>query len=296
MNHWKAADAAMQNTCVAFGSFDGVHLGHRAIVAEMLRHAGATPVVVSFETPDQPVLYSEDEKAVLLEELGVDTLVSYPAAEAQAMEPAAFVKDVLVKKLGAKVIVVGKGFVFGKDGAGDVALLQQLAGECGYELTVCEPVLSAGEVVSAGAIFAAFEAKDFARATELFGHTYMMLGVVVHGKAEGRKVGMPTANLGIPDNKQYPPHGVYATISTLDGEKRRGLTNIGLRPSADTMPHATVETFLLNFKGDLYGKPMRLDVHLYVRGVVKFANLEAVKEQVNKDIEHVHEYLEQIGL
>lgn len=295
MEHFTGTEFSLENTCVSFGSFDGMHLGHRAVVAQMLRHPECRSVVLSFEAPaDEKVIYDEEEKKLLLKEMGVDTLISYPAAAARALTAEDFVRQVLAEKLGAKIVVVGEGFTFGSDG-GDVALLQKLAPVYGYAVVVCGTVSLDGEEVSAAAIRAAFDAMDFAKATALMGHTYIMYGKVMHGKAEGRTVGMPTANLGVPANKLFPPHGVYATLSDFDGTKHRGLTNIGLRPSADTIPKATIETFILNFSGDLYDKYILLEVHKYIRGVQKFKDLAAVKEQVNKDIAQVHEYLEQIG-
>ena len=118
---------------------------------------------------------------------------------------------------------------------------------------------------------------------------------MVHGKAAGRKHGMPTANLGVAPNKISPPHGVYGTLSHMDGKYYRGMTNIGLRPSDDDIPIPTVETFLLNFDQDIYGRQVILEVFVYIRGVKKFAGgLDEVRKQIDKDIEQVRTYMDEV--
>lgn len=295
MEYAKEMEHPMQNTCVAFGSFDGVHAGHREILAKLLEQKGLTPVVVSFATEGKKELYTEEEKRWLLNKAGVSTMISLPAAETEAMEPEAFVKEVLVGKLGAKKIVVGEGFAFGKDGKGDAALLGVLSGKYGYELILCPQVKIDGETVTADAIIKAFEAGDFDKAEKLLGHTFIVIGKVLHGKGHGRQSAMPTANIGFGDTKQLPPYGVYATLNLIDGEKIKGMTNIGLRPSDDSLPHPTIETFLLNFHRDIYDKEVVMECHQYIRPTIKFKNLDEVKKQIDHDISQIQDYLEKLG-
>ena len=127
------------------------------------------------------------------------------------------------------------------------------------------------------------------------GAVYIMMGRVVHGKAAGRKHGMPTANLGVAANKLFPPHGVYGTLSIIDGRYYRGMTNIGLRPSDDDIPIATIETFILNFDQDIYDKDVLLQVYAYIRGVKKFSGgLDEVRKQIDKDIQDVKSYMDEV--
>ena len=128
----------------------------------------------------------------------------------------------------------------------------------------------------------------------MLGHPYLVMGEVMHGKALGRTVGMPTANIGYKMYKQLPAYGVYGTISDIEGKDVKGLTNIGKRPSVDSFDYATIEAFLLDFSGDLYGKIITLEVHVFIRGVVKFNGLDEVKAQVNKDTESIRAYLDKL--
>ena len=161
-------------------------------------------------------------------------------------------------------------------------------------MEVVPTVCYEGKPVSTDDIKQAIVDGDFDKMTALLGETYIMQGTVVHGKAAGRKHGMPTANLGVAENKLFPPHGVYATLSCMEGTFFRGMTNIGLRPSDDDIPIATIETWLMNFSRDIYGKRITLKVYKYIRGVVKFANLDEVRKQIDKDVLQISEFMDDL--
>ena len=278
----------------AFGCFDGMHLGHRKVIDCLIGYEAEVPVVLSFEETEKPILYSEEEKAYLAEKEGVSVFCSMPEAEASAMTARAFAEEILVGKLHVSSVVCGETVRFGSDGAG-AAELKALGKELGFSVDVIETVAVDGEPVTTDAVKEAFAADDFAKVKKLLGHTYIMIGEVVHGKAEGRQHGMPTANLKVAPNKMFPPHGVYGTLSYFDGAFFRGLTNIGLRPSADTIPIPTIETFLLDFNRDLYGKKNVLEVHEYIRGVMKFTGgLDEVRAQITKDIANINSYMDDV--
>lgn len=282
------------SACVAFGHFDGMHLGHQAVIEKLCSHLDLTPVLLSFAQTEKPVIYTESEKEYLLAGSGVEWMVSLPAAEMEAMDAETFAREVLAKALHAKIVVVGENATIGAD-AKDAAALAALGEAYGFTVETVPTVCFAGEPVSSQAIIKAIEAMDFPRMRELLGRTYIMQGEVVHGKATGRKHGMPTANLDVAPNKIFPPHGVYGTLSHMDGKYYRGMTNIGLRPSDDDIPIPTVETFLLNFDQDIYGRQVILEVFVYIRGVKKFAGgLDEVRKQIDKDIEQVRTYMDEV--
>ena len=280
-------------TCIAFGSFDGIHLGHRAVIGKLHSCAGLTPVIVSFCDEVNPIIYSEQEKEYLLQDKQVEVMISLPKMEIDSMTGEAFIREILVSKLQMKAVVVGEGIRFGCDNAG-MELLKKLGEELDFEVEAVPTVCYDGKPVTTDDIRQAIADGDFERMTALLGETYIMQGTVVHGKAAGRKHGMPTANLGVAKNKLFPPHGVYGTLSCIEGAFLRGVTNIGLRPSDDSIPVATVETWLMNFSCDIYGKRITLKVYKYIRGVMKFANLDEVRKQIDKDVMEISEYLDDL--
>lgn len=291
MKYYSQNDIRLQNTCVAFGEFDGVHTGHLAVVERLKAQAqrGMTSVVVSFaydeaQLQDKKILTTEEEKNYLLAKNGPDVMISY-LADGGKFSLKKFVGDVLVDQLGAKVVVVGSNYA-------ELDVLRTYAKEFNFELDVCDAVLADGEPVSASKIIESLAAGRLEQATALLGHPHLFIGTVMHGKARGRQVGMPTANLSYKPYKQLPVHGVYGTLSDIDGRIVKGLTNIGKRPSDDNFDYVSIETFLLDFSEDLYDKTITLEIHVHIRGVIKFNSLEEVKQQVDKDIISIRTFLE----
>ena len=285
------SNVRLENTCVAFGEFDGVHSGHLAVVERLKSDAknGMTSVVVSFapteeSLQDKKILSTEEEKQYLLAKQGVDVMLSYPIG-CEAVSLKQFVGDVLVRQLGAKVVVVGSNYE-------QLNELRAYASEFGFTLDVCDAVLADGEPVSASRIIEALSEGRLEQATALLGHPYLFVGTVMHGKARGRLVGMPTANISYKPYKQLPVHGVYGTLSDIDGHIVKGLTNIGKRPSDDNFDYVSIEAFLLDFAQDLYDKTITLEIHVHIRGVIKFNSLEEVKQQVDRDIVSIRTFLD----
>lgn len=293
-------DFKLSNTCVAFGQFDGMHKGHRSVIEKLVKQESDNlkSVLLSFDyNPTNifgvnKVLYTEKEKIRLLASCSPDVMISYPFNEQTAnMTPEEFIKNVLVDQLGVKVIVAGENCRFGKACSGTFETLREYASTYGYEVACVEAVKNDKEVITSRRVREALEQGDFDKANELFGHTFTMVGEVMHGKALGRTVGMPTANLGVAKNKFIPKHGVYATLSEIDDVMVQGLTNIGKRPSVDDYTYVTIETFLLDFSKDIYGIELALEVHKFIRGVCKFNNLDEVKKQVDLDITSIKKFL-----
>lgn len=283
-------------TRIAFGAFDGMHRGHQAIIKKLCGYEGQTPVVVSFSDDIHPIIYTECEKEHLLQGKRVEIMISMSQEKADAMTAEEFVRKILISKLQMKSVVVGENVCFGSDKKNAEYLLE-LGKELHFDVEIVPVVEYDGEPVSTERIKTAIQSGDFEKVTELLGHVYIMQGTVVHGKAAGRKHGMPTANLGVAENKLFPPHGVYATLSNMDGTFFRGMTSVGYRPSDDDIPVATVETWLMNFSRDIYGKCITLEVYKYIRGVKKFSGgLDEVRKQIDKDVADVKEYMENLVL
>lgn len=295
MRYFGENDLNMSNTCVAFGRFDGVHTGHRAVIKKLLdiSKQGLTPIILSFEYDatmlnEKKILSTEAEKKYLLSKNGMEVIISYKIDEQnKETTPERFIKEILVDKLGAKFIVTGSGDC-------NINVLRECSQKFGYTLAECDTVFDDGEPVTSERIVKELAEGTLQKANQLLGHPYLIMGQVMHGKALGRTVGMPTANLRFSEYKQLPAYGVYGTLSEIDGKNVNGLTNIGQRPSVDNFNYVTIETFLLNYSGDLYDKTIALETQIYVRGVIKFNNLDQVKAQVNMDIESIRSYLEGI--
>lgn len=284
------------NACVAFGRFDGLHKGHRSLVQTLVREAkkrGLPSVLVSFVPPEGTFVYTtEEEKALLLKNCGLDVLIS--CNEKEKSDPAA-----LIKKTGASCIVCGKCAEDEHEQCepqNAQPAIRKAARMLGIPIVMCEKVFENGESISMPMLDAAFNRSDFDAFSRLCGRPYMMVGKVLHGKGLGRTVGMPTANLGLAPNKKKPPEGVYATLTRIDGEVFKGLTHIGRRPSVDNDTNISTETLLLDFSRDIYGKKIELYVCAFIRNVVKLNGLAEVQKQVQKDIVAARTVLTGYGL
>ncbi len=300
MDHIRGTDFRFKETCVAFGRFDGIHVGHRAVIRKTVELADRCMSSVLLSLDFQPcglfgqetILYTEDEKARLLSGTGLDLMVSYPftkeTADGEAKE---FIKKVLVGTLGARIVVAGTDCKFGKGRKGDADLLKHAAAQYGFEVVLVDMVGDGEGIVTDERVRAEISASNLDSAAELLGHPYTVIGPVKHGKALGRTAKMPTANVGFDKRKLIPPHGIYVTLTRIDGEPFRGLTIIGTRPTVDNFPYVTIETYLLDFSRDIYGKKIHLEIRAYVREIRKFRDLFEAKEQVDRDIESVREYL-----
>ncbi|MDR1800345.1 MAG: riboflavin biosynthesis protein RibF [Lachnospiraceae bacterium] len=295
MVHITDGNFEKKDRCIAFGDFDGIHKGHIAVVEKLVAAAkekGLSATLISFdkdEVGEWPKRITvEDEKAYLLEKVGLDEFISCTCAQT-LIDSEEFITDVLVGKLGAKVIVVGENDV-------RLASLKAKAEELGFELVICETVKLEGREITSEWARGALAASDFQRLIQLCGHPYIITGEVVYGKQLGRTVGMPTANISFKPNKFCPPDGVYATIFRYDGRVYKSMSNIGHRPTVDNFDYVTVEANVLDFSEDIYGKIVTLEVHILVRGVRKFKGLDEVKVQVGKDLESVRAYLDAVAM
>ena len=279
---------------VALGVFDGVHLGHRAILETAVRRAhGATSVACTFDPHPAEVLQPDraprpittlDERLALIAETGiaVSVVVAFTPALA-AMEPDAFVTDVLLGRLGAKDVVVGYNHRFGRGARGDANLLRELGGRLGFHTEVVPPADVDGTPVSSSAIRAALQRGDVEGAARMLGRPYFVGGEVVQGEARGRTLGFPTANIAA-ERPLLIPAGVYACRLHVEGTVHRAVLNAGVRPTFGEKVF-TLEAHVLDFSGDLYGRIVRLELIRHIREERKFAGVEALKAQIAADVE-----------
>jgi riboflavin kinase / FMN adenylyltransferase len=287
---------------LAIGVFDGVHLGHQAVITTSAQHAaaaGGTPVVVTFDPHPAKVLRPEaaphlltatEHKIALIRELGVGHLlvIHFDPAFADT-PPAAFVEQLVSQAKPLREICVGHEWSFGKGRAGNLALLKQLGAQHGFEVVGLAPVEVKGEVVSSTAVRRAVEQGDLAKASEMLGREYTILGTVKAGRRLGRKLGFPTANLSA-HSEQFPPNGVYLAEAQLDGVIYRAVANLGYRPTvAQEKPERLLELHLLELDRDIYGEDVEVRFLRFLRPEKKFENLDALRAQIERDVKQARE-------
>lgn len=289
---------------LAIGVFDGVHLGHEAVICRALREAkeqGGTAVAVTFDPHPARVLRPETaprlltaarHKLDLLAALGVQHALVVPfTAETAATPPEDFVRMLFAACRPLRAICVGHDWSFGRNRAGDLALLQRMGDELGFEEIGVPPVLVDGEIVSSTLIRAAVEAGDFPKAQHLLGRPYSVLGTVVKGDGLGRQLGYPTANLSA-HNEQFPPDGVYAVEALIGKRAFTGMVNIGVRPTIPTASgERLLELHVFDFSGDLYGQDVEVFFHQFLRPEQKFGGIEELLRQIAGDAEKARRIL-----
>jgi riboflavin kinase/FMN adenylyltransferase len=268
---------------VAIGTFDGVHLGHRAVIRGMDTVLTFDPHPLAVIRPDAlpKLLMPFDIKRDVIAGLGVDELVViHFDREFQERSAEQFVEDVLIGRLGATHVSVGENFRFGKGARGDPAFL---ASRDEFATEIVPMVDVEGETVSSTQIRALVAAGDVARASRFLGAPFMLEGEVVHGDGRGRELGMPTANI-VPDPRFVAPgHGVYAAWA----HGHPAAVNVGVRPTFDSGRGLLVESYLLDFDGDLYGQTLRVAFVERLRGERRFASVDLLVDQMRQDVEEV---------
>lgn len=284
-----------RGTVLALGTFDGVHTGHQAIIRRVIRGAtrcGAASAVVTFDPPpavvlgkraDPAVLTPISKKLALIESLGVDLCVLVPFTPALARTRAeTFVERVLVKGLGARCILVGEGYRFGRDRTGCARLLGRLGKQFGFGVVVLKPVAVGGRKVSSTAIRKLVRRGALGEARRLLGRPYSILGRVVKGERRGRVIGYPTANIAS-GAQLLPPDGVYAGRVRVGKEPRRGLLYIGCRPTFGPRGRRQAEVYLLDFGRNLYRQFVEFELVGRLRGDQAFPDAGALNRQIRRD-------------
>ena len=291
--------AGLEGVIVAIGNFDGVHRAHAAVIARaktLAEKLGGPCAVLTFEPHPadyfrggEPIfrLTPLEEKAAALARLGLDGMIvlTFDASLAE-LSAEEFVSEILVRRLAVRAVVAGYDFHFGKGRGGSPAFLKEAGAKLGFEVDIVERISpEAGldiEAIGSTAIRAALEAGDVARAAHLLGHDFTVKGKVVHGQKLGRTLGYPTANITT-DPSFRLAHGVYAVRAWFDGASYDGVANYGRRPTFDNGA-PILEAYLFDFSGELYGKSIELAFVAKIRGEEKFASVDALVAQMEKDV------------
>lgn len=289
-----------RNSAITLGKFDGLHLGHQFLMEQVMnfKKQGLTSVMFSFYVSpgslfsDKGLIYSEEEKLYKLQKSGIDVLISYPfTKETCNMEPEAFIREILVEKLDAKIIVVGTDYRFGYQRKGDVALLSKYEKTYGYKVIVCNKLQWNDTTISSSVIRDYLKEGNMEVVNTMLGQPYSIIGEVLHGRKIGRTIGMPTTNLLPAPNKLLPPNGVYVSKTYIEDKCYPGVTNIGFKPTVGAEKRKGVETYLFDMKRDLYGKKIEVELYHHLRPELKFDSLDKLKIQMKQDIAMAKQYL-----
>ena len=291
---------------IAIGFFDGVHLGHAALLRLTRRRAdelGIPAAVLTFDTHPDTLVYHqpvplintlEDRKYLMEEKFSMDEVILAHFDRAMMEMPwEAFVEDYLLGELGAKHVVCGHDFSFGYRGQGTPDKLRRLCAQRGVGVNVVDKVSLGGITVSSTHIRQLIRQGDMEAAAQMLGHRHFLSGEVLHGKELGRRLGFPTANLALPEGLIAPAYGVYATLVTLpDGSAHPAVTNVGVRPTVHDQLGRLVEAWILDCTAELYGEKIRVEFFTRLRGEKKFDSLEALREEVLRNADETRAYFQ----
>jgi riboflavin kinase/FMN adenylyltransferase len=295
----------MKKRVIALGFFDGVHIAHGALlrrVREVAETQGAIPAAVTFDRHPKavtggepvPLLNTPEDRERLMKELyGIQEVVVLPFDRAMREMPwRDFVTQVLAAQLGAVHVVVGHDNRFGYRGEGNAHRLSALCRELGLGCDIIGRMELDGVTISSTHIRSLILAGDLEGAARYLGHPHVLSGTVIHGKQLGHTLGVPTCNLAIPSGVIIPPYGVYATRVSLGDQTYLAATNVGVRPTVDDGDAVTVEPWLLDYQGDLYGRTIRVAFHKRLRPERRFDSLEALREEILRNAAQTRAYFE----
>lgn len=287
-----------KETAAAIGKFDGIHIGHKRLLREIIsrKEKGLAACVFTFD-PSPAVFFggmgggkpslltTREEKRLLFEEMGVDVLIEFPLnRETAATPPSEFVRDILAGRMGVRYLAAGSDLSFGAGGAGNVALLQEACGALGFEFSVIDKVRLDGNEVSSTLVRGFVEEGKMEEAARLLGSPYMIAGRVTRGKQLGRTLGFPTLNVLPPAGKLLPPRGVYFSRVRYRGKMLRAVSNVGYKPTVTDETVMGVESYLYDFEEDIYGEPVEIYLCSFHRPERRFEGVEALRRQIGEDI------------
>ncbi len=309
MRHFESLEqVSLSNAWLTIGSFDGVHRGHQEILRRLTAgaRASASPAVVLTFHPHPSVvlrgssgpvyLTSPQERAALLDGLGIDVVVTQAFDRRLASTPARDFVARLVEHLGLRSLWVGYDFALGRGREGNIPTLRRLGEEFGFQVEIVPPVTLGAQIVSSSLIRATLAAGNVEEAARLLGRPYRVAGDVVHGDGRGKTIGVPTANLAVWAEQIVPGVGVYACRARTGDQIRPAAVNIGVRPTFDGQTVTPqVEAHLLDWESDLYGKRVQLDFIARLRGEQRFPNVQALVAQIHQDLLATRQILQAAG-
>ncbi|MGA9996939.1 MAG: bifunctional riboflavin kinase/FAD synthetase, partial [Pyrinomonadaceae bacterium] len=290
------------------GVFDGLHLGHQLIiraVVERARSLDAVPTVITFDPHPRAVLHPQsappllqtfDQKIEAFGVLGIEQAIVVRFNQAFSQIRAEdFLRDVVCERLQAREVYLGRGFAFGHNREGNIKLLKEASGRLGFHADEVPEVRLRGQRISSSGIRELLSEGRVNLARRMLGRPYGVEGRVIRGRERGRTLGFPTANLH-PQNRVIPRSGVYVTATLIEGAWRRSVTNVGTRPTFESEAEPSVETFVINWSGDLYGDVVRVRFLHRLRDERKFDSIEDLRFQISNDLQTATEYFERGGV
>lgn len=281
---------------VVFGNFDGVHKGHQMLINEALYKKTMFGYETAFFTFDpQPIsvitgkaptdiVFTPNEKQTVVKNMGIDHYIEFPfTMDVAKTPPEVFVEEVIANKLHAKIVIVGEDYRFGNKREGDVALLETLGKTYGFEVVAFPKLCGGDRIYSSTWLREALKSGDMISFSNISGRPYRVQGIVEHGRALGRTIGFPTANVAIAPYKLLPPNGVYASHTTVKDKLYKSITNVGVKPGTTTN-EMIVETFILDFDEMIYGEEIMIELLEFIRPEVKLDSMAHLKKLIEKDM------------
>ena len=298
----------LRGTVLTLGVFDGLHLGHQKIMERVVSRAkagSATPTVITFDPHPRAVLFPEnappllqtlDQRLANFEVLGIDQAIVVRFDNDFANQDAEmFLKDIVHERLQAREVYLGEGFAFGKNRGGNIQLLREMSARLGFFADEVPEICLRSQRISSSKIRELLAAGDVNSARRMLGRPYGVEGQIVRGFERGRAIGFPTANLK-PRNRVIPKYGVYATATLIKNVWRRSITNIGVRPTFAGDKEPSIESYVFDFDGDLYGDALRVRFLHRIRDERKFAGIEELKSQIAGDSNIALNYFKRLGV
>lgn len=282
-----------RKSAVALGLFDGVHLGHRAVL-NIVVESGLMPSVFTFNPETVAVksslgyIYNKEEKDRLLAECGIEQIYSVDFSDVCGLNGEEFVKNILIDRLNTGFVCCGNNFKFGKNASCGIAELYELGKKYGFEVKIADDVVYEGETVSSTAVRNMLLNGDTVRAWQFLGEPYTISKEVVHGAELGRTIGFPTINQVFSKGQLVPKFGVYASRVLIDGYYYRAVTNIGMKPTVNYDGIPLAETHIIDFSGDLYDRNIDTEIMEFIRPEQKFGSVDELKKQIAEDIDYIN--------
>ncbi len=298
----------LRPTVLTLGVFDGLHLGHQKIMETVVERAqvcGAVPTAITFDPHPRAVLYPEnsppllqtlDQRLANFEILGIKQAIVIRFNQEFADQDAEiFLREIIHERLQAKEIYLGHGFAFGKDRGGNIEMLKRMSEELGFVADEVEEVRLRGKRISSSKIRELLKAGKVNIVRRMLDRPYGVEGVIIRGNRRGHTIGFPTANLK-PQNRVIPKYGVYATATLIDGVWKKSITNVGIRPTFEGSKEPSIESYIFDFDGDLYGDVLRVRFLHRIRDERKFAGIDELKAQIQKDSKIALKYFSHEGV